>query len=114
MDRRLDEPRRFELKMRNLIITILAIPVFLMGLVSMVTPIPGGAIMIAFSLTALICTNPWTRRCLQILRTRFKYLDKSILWIENKIGDRIAIVGNALRQTRPNADTNTSCDLKNK
>jgi hypothetical protein len=114
MDRRFNEPRSFELKMRNLIITILAIPVFLMGLVSMVTPVPGGTVMIAFSLTALICTSPRARRCLQIFRTRFNVLNKSILWVENKIEDRITIVGDALRQTRPHADTNASCSLKNK
>jgi hypothetical protein len=87
--------------MINVIISIFASLVLLIGLVSMVTPIPGGTVLIAGSLTALICSSPFARRCLQVMRTEINWLNKGILWIEKKVGDRIGIVGRALGQTRP-------------
>jgi hypothetical protein len=98
--------------MINFIISIVASVVLLFGLVSMVTPIPGGTFLIAGSLTALICSSPFARRCLQVLRTKLNWLNKGILWIEEKAGDRIGVVGRALRQTRPLAyqeDSSDSC-----
>jgi hypothetical protein len=99
--------------MVNFIVVVITSLTLLIGLVSMVTPIPGGTLLIAGSLTALICTSPRARRCLQILRTRLEFLNKGILWVEEKVGNRIGIVGNALRQTRPYADSAVSCNLKN-
>lgn len=87
--------------MINFLISMVASLVLLFGLVSMVTPIPGGTVLIAGSLTALICSSPFARRCLQIMRTKMNWLNKGILWIEAKVGDRIGIVSRALRQTRP-------------
>lgn len=98
--------------MINLIVTVFASVVLLIGIVSMVSPIPGGVVMIAGSLTALTCTSPRARRCLQFMRTRINVLNKSILWIEEKVGHRIGIVGRALRQTRPIEFQETSSDLK--
>jgi hypothetical protein len=98
--------------MVNFIISIVASVVLLFGLVSMVTPIPGGTFLIAGSLTALICSSPFARRCLQVMRTKMNWLNKGILWVEAKVGDRIGIVGRALRQTRPLAnqeDSSGSC-----
>ena len=100
--------------MVNLIVSAFASFTLLIGIVSMVTPIPGGTFLITVSLTALICSSPRARRFLQILRTRAEFLNKSILWMEEKIGDRISIVGNALRQTRPYVDSGISCNLKGK
>ena len=96
--------------MTNFIISAVASVTLLFGLISMVTPIPGGTILIAASLTALICTSSRARRCLQILRTKVAFVNKSILWIEDKV--HIRIVNNALRQTRPDADSGVSCDVK--
>ena len=96
--------------MRSIIVSIFASVVLLIGIVSMVTPIPGGTVMIAASLTALICTSPRARRCLQFMRTRMKWFDKIMAWVENAVGDRIGIVGTALRQTRPQAYKEASPD----
>jgi len=87
--------------MINFLISILASVLLLIGLVSMLTPIPGGTVLIAGSLTALICSSPLARRCLQVMRTKMNWLNKGVLWVENKVGDRIGIVGRALGQTRP-------------
>ena len=87
--------------MINFFISIVASVVLLFGLVSMVTPIPGGTVLIAGSLTALICSSPFARRCLQVMRTKLNWLNKGVLWVEAKMGERIGIVGRALAQTRP-------------
>lgn len=97
--------------MINLLISAFASVTLLIGIVSMVTPIPGGTFLIAVSLTALICSSSRARRCLQILRTRLAFLNKTILWVEEKMGDRVRIVSNALRQTRPEADSGASCNV---
>lgn len=96
--------------MVNLVISTFASVTLFVGMVSMVTPIPGGTFLIAVSLTALICSSSRARRCLQVLRIRIEFLNKSILWVEDKV--RIRIVSNALRQTRPGADSGVSCDVK--
>jgi len=96
--------------MINVIISIFASLVLLIGLVSMVTPIPGGTVLIAGSLTALICSSPLARRCLQVMRSKINWFNKSIFWIEAKVGDRIGIVGRALRKTRPLAYQEASSD----
>jgi hypothetical protein len=87
--------------MLNIIISAIASALLLLGLVSMVTPIPGGTIMIATSLTALICTSPRARSCLRFMRARIVWLDKSFYWLEEKVGARIGFIGDALRKTRP-------------
>ena len=87
--------------MTNLIVTVFASVILLIGIVSMVTPIPGGVVVIAGSLTALICTSPRAQRCLQFMRTRMNWFDKMVAWVERTVGDRIGFVGVALRKTRP-------------
>ena len=96
--------------MINIIISVFASVILLIGIVSMVTPIPGGTVMIAGSLTALICSSPRARRCLQFMRTRMNWFNKMVAWVEKSVGDRIGIVGTALRQTRPLAYKEASPD----
>ncbi len=67
----------------------------------MVTPIPGGTLFIAGGLTALICSSPTARFCLQWTRTRVGWLNKVLFWLEDKVGTRIEVIGNALKQTHP-------------
>jgi hypothetical protein len=85
----------------NIIISAIASALLLLGLVSMVTPIPGGTIMIATSLTALICTSPRARSCLRFMRSRIEWFDKFFFWLEDTVGERIGFIGNALVKTRP-------------
>lgn len=92
--------------MINISVSILASGLLLLGLISMLTPIPGGTIMIATSVTALICSSPRARACLRILRTRSNKFDEAFYWLENKVGKRIDFVGNALIMTRPFLELN--------
>lgn len=87
--------------MIDLILSIVSFILLLAGLISMVTPIPGGTLLIAFSLATLICTSPLAQRCLRAFRSRFGWLNRAIYWVENKVGTRIQFISSALKQTRP-------------
>ncbi len=87
--------------MINLVLSIFASIGLLFGIVSMATPIPGGTVIIAASITLLICTSPRAQGCLKFFRARAKWLNSAFYWLENKVGDRISIVGNALKRTHP-------------
>ncbi|MFT6222077.1 MAG: hypothetical protein ACJA0C_001485 [Candidatus Endobugula sp.] len=87
--------------MINLLLTIIASIVLLFGLISMVTPIPGGTIMIAGSLTTLICVSPRAQSYIRAMRTRINWFNKAVFWLEEKVGTRISFMGEALEKTRP-------------
>ena len=86
--------------MRTLI-NILAAMSILLGLVSIVTPIPGGTILIAGGLTAMICVSPTAQFCLMWLRSRVSWINKLVFFLEHKVGTRIELVGTALGKTHP-------------
>jgi hypothetical protein len=96
--------------MLNLILSVFASLLLLVGLISMVTPVPGGTFMIAGGLTTLICSSPRARFCIKYMRTRLSWFNKMVGWIESKVGSRIKIIGKALKQTRPE-DINPKCIL---
>jgi hypothetical protein len=98
----------------NLLMSILASGAILLGMVSMVTPIPGGVIFIAGGLTVLICYNSTARICLRWIRTRAGWVNKAVFWLENKVGKRVSVIGAALKQTRPLITDSTSHQLGHK
>jgi hypothetical protein len=87
--------------MINLLLSITASIVLIVGVVSMLTPIPGGTLMIAGSLTMLICVSPRAQSCMRFMRVRINWFNKMIFWLEEKVGARISIIGEALKKTRP-------------
>ena len=87
--------------MMNLIISFFAMLSIFLGIVSMVTPIPGGTVLIAGGLTALICSSPSARYCLMWLRSKMSWFNKLFCWLENKVGSKLGVVGSALSKTRP-------------
>ena len=72
----------------------------------MLSPIPGGVILLAGGLTLLICTNPSAQFCLKWMRTKINWFNKTIFWLEDKVGIKIKVMGDALKLTRPSEDTN--------
>ena len=90
--------------MLNPILNIGAILLLILGVVSMLTPIPGGVLFIAGGLTALICTSPRLRLCIKYFRTKVNWINKVFFFFERKVGSRIAIIGNALKMTRPSSE----------
>lgn len=86
--------------MLNLLLTVLASTTLLVGSLSMLTPIPGGTIVIAVSLTVLIYTSPNARWLLRKIRSNL-HVNNLFAWIELKVGQRFPVIGNALARTRP-------------
>lgn len=98
----------FKALIMKLIISFLAMVSILLGLISMVTPIPGGTLLIAGGLTALICSSPSARFCIMWIRARINWFNRLIFWLEEKVGTRIKIIGTALNKTRPPEDVATT------
>jgi len=91
----------------NILTSIASLFFLVLGVISMVTPIPGGTLFIAGGLTGLICSSAKARSCIKWIRTRVAWFNKTIFWLEEKVGPRVKIIGKALLQTRPdpiNAD----------
>ncbi len=87
--------------MINLLITVIASVFLVVGVISMMTPIPGGVIMIAASLTTLTCTSPRARSIIKDFRERSDKINKLFYFLEEKVGTKITIIGDALMLTRP-------------
>ena len=85
----------------NVLISIVSMFFLVLGTISMVTPIPGGTLFIAGGLTGLICSSARARWCVKWIRTRVSWFNKTIFWLEEKVGPRIKVIGVALLQTRP-------------
>jgi hypothetical protein len=88
----------------SLIISALAIISILFGMVSMVTPIPGGTILIAGGVTALICSSPSAQYCVMWIRSRVNWFNKVLFWLQSKVGNKIKVLGIALSKTIPPED----------
>ena len=87
----------------NIIISIVSLFFLVLGIISMVTPIPGGTLFIAGGLTGLICSSARARFCVKWIRTRVAWFIKTIFWLEEKVGPRVKVIGTALLQTRPDS-----------
>lgn len=98
----------------NLAISILSSLTIVFGLVSMLTPIPGGTLMIAGGLTALICTSPTARYCLMWMRSKARWIDSLFYWLETKVGSRVKVIGKALAKTHPPDSSNGAVRLNHK
>ena len=84
--------------MPKILLIVIASGALLVGAASMITPIPGGSILIAISLAILICASPRFARAVTFSRAQVPVLNKSMSWLEDRVGRRF---GNALRRTRP-------------
>lgn len=82
----------------KLILTITAYLMLLIGLVSMVSPIPGGTFLIAGGCAILICTNERTAGKIRNVRGNKPWVNTSMIWIEDKMGPRLS---GPMRTTRP-------------
>ena len=90
--------------MINFFVSFISLVVLVIGIVSMVTPIPGGTFMIAISISTLICSNARAQRIMQQLRTKYNAFNKVIFWLEKKVGGRVKFIGIALEKTRPQTE----------
>ena len=78
---------------------------FVLGLVSLVSPIPGAFIFLACSLTLTISVSPYAQFCVQWIRSRVSWINKFLYWLERRTGDRIKMIGQTLPKTHPAEDS---------
>lgn len=90
--------------MMNLLVSLVSLFILIIGLISMVTPIPGGTFMIAISISTLICSNARAQRIMRQLRTKYNAFNRMIFWLEKKVGTRVKFIGIALEKTRPQTE----------
>lgn len=84
----------------RVIILIAGSILLLLGVISMVTPIPGGTLAIAVGGGMIICTSETAKRYIRICRTRYQRFNSIMTWLENRLGERLSA---PLRTTRPDS-----------
>jgi len=77
----------------------------LVGIISMVTPIPGGVVVIALSLTSLTCTSPRAQSFIKYSRENSSLINRLFFSLEKQVGSRISIIGDALKLTQPDSSS---------
>ena len=77
---------------------VAGILLLILGLISLVSPIPGSTFFTASGMTLLICVSPWFRRCIYLGRGRLRFFNKVMTFLEEHTGQRI---GDVLKKTRP-------------
>lgn len=87
--------------MKIIITKIAAVALFFLGLISLVSPIPGAFIFLACSLTLSISVSTYAQFCVQWVRSRVSFINKFLFWLEKKTGDRIKMIGDTLPKTHP-------------
>lgn len=88
--------------MINMVISIASIAVLLLGILVLFTPIPFGVMLIAGSLSTLLCVNLRARQYLKYWRVKSRSLNHRIIWLEGRMGKRYTKLKQVLLDTRPN------------
>ena len=70
-------------------------------ILSFFLPIPTGLLRLAIGLSILVCSSLPFALFVQALRKRAAWFNKLILWIENKLGEKMT---RGIRFTRPEND----------
>lgn len=71
---------------------------------SFFVPFPGGTLRLALGLSILVCASLPFALAVQAARQKFGWLNRSLMWLENKMGEKWA--GNLII-TRPENDPRT-------
>lgn len=90
--------------MMRILVLIAGSILLALGILSMVTPIPGGTFAIAIGAGMVICTSETAAGYLQACRAKYGRFNRLIMWMETKMGERFSA---PLRGTRPAADQAT-------
>ncbi len=85
----------------RVILIVLGSVLLVLGAISMLTPIPGGFILLGLGTAMLICTSTAFSNWLMRRRERSKWLNGSMSWMETHLGARVSA---ALSRTRPTKD----------
>ncbi len=87
--------------MKIILTKIAAFFLFVLGLISLFSPIPGAFIFLACSLTLTISVSSYAQYCVQWVRSRMPLINKFLFWLEKKTGQRIKMIGEILPKTHP-------------
>lgn len=87
--------------MKVIFTKIAAFILFIVGFISLVSPIPGAFIFFACSLTLTISVSSYAQFCVQWIRSRVPRINRFLFWLEEKTGKRIKMIGEILPKTRP-------------
>ncbi|SNZ06236.1 hypothetical protein [Cohaesibacter gelatinilyticus] len=85
-------------RLKQGIIVGVAIILFVIGLASVWTPVPAGAILMAFATFLLIANSRSGRNLVRRVRKRFSLIDRQMIWLEDRSENKVTRV---LRTTRP-------------
>ena len=80
---------------------VLAYIILFFGLISMLTPLPGGTLFIATGFTILVCTSERAERWIKKTRSEKPWFNRPIMWVEDKAGEKLS---GPMRRTRPDFD----------
>ena len=87
--------------MKIILTKIAAVILFILGVVSLVSPIPGSFIFFACSLALTISVSLYAQYCVQWIRSRSPRINKALFWLEKKTEKRIKMIGQVLPKTHP-------------
>lgn len=87
--------------MIRLIVSIFAMVLLIIGVVALISPIPIGVIIIAISLSILVCVSDTAKRVLKKVRTRYHKINLRLHKLEARLEKRFSYIVNAFIQTRP-------------
>jgi hypothetical protein len=85
-------------RLKQGLIVGVAIILFVIGLASVWTPVPAGAILMAFATFLLIANSRSGRSLVRRVRKRFSLIDRQMIWLEDRSENKVTRV---LRTTRP-------------
>jgi hypothetical protein len=85
-------------RLKQGLIVGVAIILFVIGLASVWTPVPAGAILMAFATFLLIANSRSGRSLVRRVRKRFSLIDRQMIWLEDRSETKVTRV---LRTTRP-------------
>ena len=99
--------------MKVFLTKLAAIVLFVLGIISLLSPIPGAFILLASSLALAICTSTYIQFCVQWVRSRISWINHFLFWLEEKTGERVKIIGETLPKTHP-VESGTNSKLSHK
>lgn len=93
-------------RVRDWLITLIALVGLLLGVVLLLSPIPVGLLVITISLVALLYANKRSRHLLQQARSRWHKINHTVYKVEKLLERRFRRLWSVISSTRPHEDRN--------
>ncbi|MDO3385841.1 hypothetical protein QWI17_08330 [Gilvimarinus sp. SDUM040013] len=89
---------------RDWLVTLIALVGLLLGILLLLSPIPVGLVVITASLAALLCVNHRSRHLLQMARSRWHKINRTVHKVEKILERRFRKLWTVISSTRPQND----------